>query len=109
MKFLIDNQLPHGLVNYFQSHGIQSSHVIQHNLDEATDHEIWAFAREYGWTIITKDEDFFHLATLMPEGPAVVWVRLGNCRKPELFQALDGLLPEIMECLSKGSKLVEVR
>lgn len=61
MKFLIDNQLPIGLVSFFKSHGVEASQVIHHQLDEATDQEIWSFATRNQWTIITKDEDFFTL------------------------------------------------
>lgn len=45
----------------------------------------------------------------MPNDAAVVWIHLGNCRKPELFNALEKVLPEILGILAQGAKLVEVR
>ena len=44
MIYLIDNQLPPGLVRHLQSHGLQSSHVADLGLDEATDRAIWDYA-----------------------------------------------------------------
>ena len=37
--------------------------------------------RNKTYTFVSKDEDFFHLAMLDNEGIALIWVRLGNCRK----------------------------
>jgi predicted nuclease of predicted toxin-antitoxin system len=37
MNYLVDNQLPIGLVRHLQSHGLQASHVADCGLDQATD------------------------------------------------------------------------
>jgi len=59
MKFLIDNQLPIALSRFFEQSGIKACHVMDVQLDEASDREIWQYAKTYGYTIISKDEDFF--------------------------------------------------
>jgi predicted nuclease of predicted toxin-antitoxin system len=40
--------------------------------------------------------------------PALVWVRLGNCRKATLIAAFRKVLPDLLEIL-KTQKIVEVR
>lgn len=40
MKFLIDNQLPAALSRFLQAQGLESRHVMELGLDEASDLEI---------------------------------------------------------------------
>ncbi len=77
-------------------------------MDTSEDHEIWSVARNESWIILTKDEDFVHLAALDPEGAPVVWLRVGNCRKKFLLDWFARLLPAIMNELTNGERIVEV-
>ena len=109
MKFLIDNQFPLALSRFLQAQGLESRHVMDLGLDEASDLEIWRYAETEGCVIVSKDEDFLHLANLGASGPSVVWVRLGNCRKGPLLDAFARILPEILNALQSGQKVVEIR
>ena len=109
MKFLIDNQLPGALARHLQAQGLDSFHVENVGLSEAKDREIWRYAAVNGCVIVSKDEDFLHLAGADPAGPALVWIRLGNCRKAALLAAVDRALPQLIEALSRGDKVVELR
>ena len=109
MNYLIDNQLPIGLVRHLQSHGLQASHVADCGLERATDREIWDYAATNACAIVSKDEDFFYLSGADPNGPPFVWVRLGNCRNAALFTAFDGILPQLLQAITAGTKVVEVR
>ncbi len=109
MKFIIDNQLPIALSRFLESCGVTACHVMDVQLDEASDREIWQYAKTYGYTIISKDEDFFQLANLRKDNaPTLVWVRLGNCRKEALIAAFKNALPDLLEIL-KTQKIVEMR
>ncbi|NJD67439.1 MAG: hypothetical protein C3F12_02150 [Candidatus Methylomirabilota bacterium] len=109
MKFLIDNQLPIALSRFLQTQGLESRHVMELGLDEASDLEIWRYADAEDYVIVSKDEDFLHLVNLGAGGPSVVWVRLGNCRKGPLLDAFARVLPEILSALQGGQKVVEIR
>jgi len=50
------------------------------DLDRSTDAEIWHFAHEHRYTIVTKDSDFNDLAIFRGAPPKVIWIKLGNCR-----------------------------
>jgi predicted nuclease of predicted toxin-antitoxin system len=78
-------------------------------MDETSDHIIWAYAKSNGYTIISKDEDFLYLASMDADSPSFVWVRLGNCRKEALLAAFKKVLPELIENLQAGRKVVEIR
>ncbi len=55
-----------------------SLHVAEIGLDTATDRDIWEYAGERGYVIVSKDSDFRQLALLFGPPPHVVWLRVGN-------------------------------
>ena len=57
-------------------------------LDRAQDEEVWRFASEHDFTIVTKDSDFSQRAFLRGPPPKVIWIRAGNCST----DAIEGLL-----------------
>jgi predicted nuclease of predicted toxin-antitoxin system len=108
MKFLIDANLPPGLATWLHQHTYEAIHVSDQpglNLD---DRAIFEFARQHGFTILTKDEDFAALATLADKPAAVVWLRLGNATNARLQSWLRPLIPQIVDRLAAGETLVEV-
>ena len=110
MKLLVDNQLPSALARFLAANGFDCQHVMDIGFEAASDQTIWEHARKEGLVIVTKDEDFGHLAdrqTTVP--PQVLWVRLGNCRKAALLKAFADVLPQITEQLQKGHAVVELR
>ncbi len=73
-----------------------------------TDREIWSYAIETAAVIVSKDEDFVSLVRENPAGAQVVWIRLGNVTNRALWKALEPLLPEIIEGLEAGERLIEI-
>lgn len=63
-------------------------HVRALGLDQATDAEVFAHAREHGLTIMTKDADFQALLALLGPPPRVVWLRMGNATTAAMEAAL---------------------
>ena len=108
MIYLIDNQLPVGLVGHLQAHDLNVVHVCDCELERATDQEIWNYAKTNSCVIVSKDEDFFHLSGSDLSGPPFVWVRLGNCRNSVLFSAFDRIRPHLLEVIKTGAKVVEI-
>ena len=79
-------------------------------MEAADDRAIWQYALARNLTIVTKDEDFQALANRQGGiPPQVVWVRLGNCRKPALLEAFSRILPALRESLAAGDAVVEIR
>jgi predicted nuclease of predicted toxin-antitoxin system len=109
LHFIVDAQLPPALVDQLRRAGHDADHVNTIGFGAAEDAEIWAYASRRRSVIITKDEDFVALVTRDPTGPAVVWVRLGNTTRRTLWHALEPLLPELVEGLGEGERLIEIR
>lgn len=107
MRFLVDAQLPPALARRIAAAGHECEHVADCGLLTAPDPAIRAYARSVGAVIITKDEDFaVHL--LLNGGPAIVWLRLGNTRRPELLARIEADLERVVAALQGGETLVEV-
>jgi predicted nuclease of predicted toxin-antitoxin system len=43
------------------------------------DSEIWNYAKDNGFTIISKDSDFYQRSILLGSPPKVIWLRIRNC------------------------------
>jgi predicted nuclease of predicted toxin-antitoxin system len=109
VKFLVDNQLPAALARWLAARGLDACHVSDVGLEEASDQCIWDYAVAQGRALVSKDEDFLHLATRSEFSAPLIWVRLGNCRKQALLAAFDTLLLHLLAALAEGKRVVELR
>jgi len=62
-----------------------SLHVREIGLVEATDTEIWNYAKANDFVIVSKDTDFQQRSLLLGHPPKVVWIRVGNCPVKTIF------------------------
>lgn len=88
MRLLFDQNLSRHLVRLLDAAFPSSRHVVDIGLDTATDREIWDYAREHGFVIVSKDSDFRQLAFLLGPPPKAIWLRLGNARTTEVAGVL---------------------
>jgi len=63
-------------------------HVRSVGLNDQNDREIWQFAKQNGFTIVTFDSDFFDISTLRGFPPKVVWLRAGNLTTVEMAERI---------------------
>ena len=56
----------------------ESRHVQTVGLSDCNDADIWLFARQQGFTIVTFDADFFDLQVVRGFPPKIIWFRTGN-------------------------------
>jgi predicted nuclease of predicted toxin-antitoxin system len=109
MRFLVDAQLPPALARWLTRQGHTAEHVSEIGLQAAADRVLWDHALSINAVLVTKDEDFALRRTLTSTGPSIVWVRRGNTRRSELLAWFEPLLPRVVELLSRGEFLVEIR
>lgn len=83
MKLLFDHNLSQRLVEALADLYPGSAHVLQLSLASADDSEIWEFAREKEYIIVTKDQDFNDLSFLQGFPPKVIWIQRGDCSTKE--------------------------
>ena len=95
MKLLFDHHLSRKLVSRLINLFPDSSHVVFHELDRAEDIDIWLFARDNGYVIVTKDSDFNDVTALRGAPPKVIWIRVGNCTTADIEQIIRKNYPVI--------------
>ena len=106
---MVDNQLPGALARFLTERGHPSAHVLDLKMDEAKDIQIWNYITKNRMGLVTKDEDFLHLANRPRETGKLLWVRIGNCRKQVLLRAFQRELPRVVRAFVEGYRIVEIR
>ncbi len=101
MKLLFDQNLSPKLVKSLEDVFPNSDHVFPLGLDKSDDTEVWEYARDNDFTLVTKDADFGDLSILRSFPPKVIWIRRGNCKTSDIeailrnnFEAITGLETE---------------
>lgn len=79
MKLLFDQNLSWRLVAKLSDLFPESRHVREFGMIEAQDIDIWNYAAENDFVIVTKDVDFQQRSLLFGHPPKVVRLRVGNC------------------------------
>ena len=85
MKLLFDENLSPKLPRLVAATFPGSLHVRELGLIGHADEEIWNHASTNGFTIISKDKDFYQRALLYGAPPKFVWLCLGNCTRDDLL------------------------
>lgn len=78
MKLLLDHNLSHRLLDKLQAEFPGSTQVRLVGLAQASDRDIWEFAKANDFVLVTKDSDFYEFALLNGVPPKVVWLKCGN-------------------------------
>lgn len=83
-----------------------SKHVAELELDHLSDHQLWHYAKENQYTIVTKDRDFYHLAIAKGHPPKVVWLTIGNCTNRQLIELVVGSVEAITQFIQSDKDLL---
>lgn len=108
MKFLVDAQLPPALAHFLTAKGEDAVHVLDLEMMESSDSEIWDLAVHEEMVIITKDEDFQVRASVSQHRPGIIWVRIGNCSKQKLLDFFEKRWGDMKSELENGASLIEL-
>lgn len=108
MLFLVDAQLPPSLAEALRRAGCQAVHLVELGLLAASDQQIWDEALSRSAVLITKDRDFPVRRAAGNDGPAILWVRVGNIGNRELIQRTLRALPAIADAVERGEAVIEL-
>ncbi len=103
MRLLFDQNLSIKLVDRLTDVFSESVHVRSVGLDRADDEKVWRYAREQGFSLISKDADFHQRSLLYGFPPKVIWIRLGNSSTAEIEAVLRGRREAIL-CFGADSE-----
>ena len=90
MKLLVDENLAPRLAGNLADLFPDSIHVSSAGLSSAPDAVIWEYAKDHGFTFLTKDKDFAGLSIALGPPPKVILVRSGNCSTAAVARIIRG-------------------
>jgi predicted nuclease of predicted toxin-antitoxin system len=73
-------------------------------LEGATDNQVWRYALDHGFAIVSKDSDFAERSALSGAPPKVIWLRIGNCTTSRAEFVLVNLASLIQDFLQRGEQ-----
>lgn len=88
MKLLFDENLSPKLVGLVTDEYPESAHVRDVGLRGSSDRRIWDYARQNGFVIVSKDDDFRQRSFLHGAPPKVIWLQVGNAGTAPIAELL---------------------
>lgn len=88
MKLLLDENLSRRLIPFLTHEFPGSSQVALLGMEQASDMEIWNYAKDHGFVIVTKDSDYYDLSLLRGTPPKIIWLKVGNANKASITKKL---------------------
>ncbi|CAG7856757.1 hypothetical protein MCAMS1_01369 [biofilm metagenome] len=95
MKLLFDENLSPKLVEALADIFPGSTHVDRIGLGSSTDNDVWEYAKMNGFTMVSKDSDFYDFSMLFGHPPKVIWIKRGNCTNRQIQLLLRNKLEPI--------------
>jgi predicted nuclease of predicted toxin-antitoxin system len=102
VKLLFDENLSAKLVGLVRDEYPDSAHVREVGLRGASDRRIWEHARDNGFVIVSKDDDFRQRSLLEGTPPKVVWLQVGNAGTAPIAEVLRDQAPRLHQFESEG-------
>jgi predicted nuclease of predicted toxin-antitoxin system len=96
MKLLYDENLSPKLPRMLAAPFPGSAHARECGLRGRPDDEVWQYARDHDFVIVSKDSDFQQRGLLLGHPPKLVWLRVGNCTRDHLVRLILAHQPEIL-------------
>jgi len=97
VRLLFDENVSPRLAAVLQDEYPGSTHVRDVGLGGAADAVIWDHARDEGFAIVSKDDDFRQRSFLEGAPPKVVWLQVGNAGTEAIANLLRGQSERLRE------------
>ncbi|SEA43812.1 Predicted nuclease, contains PIN domain, potential toxin-antitoxin system component [Flavobacterium gillisiae] len=103
MNLLFDQNISFRLISKIETNFPQAKQVRQLGIENYSDLEIWKFAKENDFTIVSFDADFFDLSNLKGHPPKIIWFRFGNTKTDYLADIINSKKILIKEFIRSDS------
>ncbi len=97
MKLLFDENLSPKMVEALADVFPDSAHVDRIGLGGGSDDDVWRYAKDNGFMLVSKDSDFYEKSILYGHPPKVIWIRRGNCTNRQIQLLLRNRLDVVTE------------
>jgi predicted nuclease of predicted toxin-antitoxin system len=96
MRLLFDQNLSFRLVAQLSVDYPGCEHVRSAGFAAANDQDVWEYAAQNGFLIVSKDADFQHRALLYGPPPKVILLRIGNGPTKDIVGLLRSRQSEVL-------------
>ena len=89
MKLLFDQNISPRILKILPAELSNSEQVRSVNLEDASDFEIFQFARANDFSVVTFDSDFIDLNAINGTPPKIIWLNTGNLTTRNIVELLS--------------------
>jgi predicted nuclease of predicted toxin-antitoxin system len=110
MMLLFDQNISFKVAKKVQDNFPGAKHLSDLRLEGAKDIEVWEFAKNNNYCIVTFDFDFIDISTLKGSPPKIIWLRLGNSTTEKIASRLQSDAKLIKDFLtSEDTAFLEIK
>jgi predicted nuclease of predicted toxin-antitoxin system len=95
VRLLLDENLSERLLKELANIFPESAHVRRLGRSGVSDLSVWDIARDGGYVLVTRDEDFVGMSVLRGVPPKVVWLNIGNMKTAAIANLLSSRATDI--------------
>ena len=88
MNLLFDQNISFRIIKKIQDTFPNSKQIKELSMENYSDNEIWRFAKDNNYTIVTFDSDFFEISNLKGHPPKIIWLRTGNTTTESVIEII---------------------
>lgn len=88
MKLLFDQNISYRILKLIEAEFPEAEQIRRLGLENRSDRDIWNFAKQNDFIIVTFDADFFEFSNLYGHPPKIIWLRTGNNTTLSISQQL---------------------
>lgn len=89
MKLLFDQNISFRIISKIETNFPLARQVRQIGIENHSDIEIWKYAKDNEYTIVSFDGDFFDLSNFKGHPPKIIWLRFGNTKTDFLAEIFN--------------------
>jgi predicted nuclease of predicted toxin-antitoxin system len=107
MKILFDQNISNRIVAKLSATMPDSTHIKSVGLTDASDYEIFMYAREQGYdVVVSRDDDLIKLVNQFGHPPKIIHLRTGNANTNSLAAILNKHKDAIIEFITDTNQSI---
>ncbi|MFZ1320734.1 MAG: DUF5615 family PIN-like protein [Ignavibacteria bacterium] len=97
MKLLFDENISYRILKKLNSDFDNSIHCFNINPLPKNDFDIWKYAKDNNFSIVTFDGDFYEWMILKGFPPKIIWLRTGNKTTENIGNIINNKSSDILD------------
>lgn len=102
MKLLFDQNISFRIISKIKDAFPKAKQVRELGIENYSDAEIWNFAKDNDYSIVTFDADFFDISSIKGHPPKIIWLRFGNTTTNYLADIINSKQDIIIDFMTKN-------